>query len=68
MAQQHQQCWGITRLTGRQDQHQRQSTTIDQRVGLGPHTAAGTTKGVIVRFVLATARFLVIPPSPLCAP
>jgi hypothetical protein len=66
LVQQHWQCRGITRVAGRQDQDQRQPTAVDQRMGLGCQATPGTTDGVIVRFVPATRRFLVIRPSPLC--
>ena len=66
LVQQHWQCRGITRIAGRQDQDQRQPTAVDQRMGLGCQAAAGTPDGVIVRFVPATQRFVVVRPSPLC--
>ena len=54
LAQEHWQCWGIARLAGRQQEHQRQPTAINQRVCLGRQAAAGAPNGVIVRFVPAT--------------
>ena len=56
----------ITRIAGRQDQDKWQPTAVDQCMGLGRQATAGTTDGVIVRFVPATQRFFVIRPSPLC--
>lgn len=58
--QQARQGWGISRLTRREDQHQGQSATVDQCVGLGAQTATRASDGVIVRLVATTTRILVI--------
>jgi len=41
------------RLAGRDGNDQRQSTAVDQRMGLGGQTATGSSDAVIVRFVPA---------------
>jgi hypothetical protein len=43
-----------TRIAGRQDQNQRQPTTVEQCMGPGCQATSGTTNGVIDRIVTAT--------------
>ncbi len=65
--EQRQQLGRVAGLSGRDRDNQRPPAAVDQRVRLGGQTAAGPPDAVIVRFVPADTRILVIRRSPPCA-
>ncbi len=63
LTQKHWQGWGVTGLSGGEDQNKRQPAPVDQGVGLCCQATPGTANRVVTRFVLfvpATSRNLVV--------
>ena len=60
------QRWGVPGLAGCHGDDQRQTSTVDQGVGLGRQPAAGPPDRVVGRLVDPSAPILVIRPGPLC--
>ena len=60
LSQQQRERPGVAGLAGGDGDDQRAPTPVDQRVGLGRQATAGPADAVIVRFVPAITKFLVI--------
>jgi hypothetical protein len=67
LTQQQRQHRAIPGLAGSDDQREESTESVDESVALGAQPTSGPADGVIVRFVPADCRILVIPQSPLCA-